>query len=450
MRAIRIKEVIQELGATLYGSEEVFFDSVVIDSRLSKENTLFIGIKGENFDGSQMYMDAFSRGASVAIVENTHITEVPQGKAVLKVPSTYRAILDLAYIYRKSLPVKIIGITGSTGKTSTKDILHGMLKESFKVFKTAGNLNNELGLPLMIFSLDDSYDYAILEMGMSAPLEIHNLARVAQPDYAIITNIGVSHIENLGSRENILKAKMEITDFFDQDSLLILNGDDPYLTGIENKPYRILRGGLQKGDFVAKNIETFKNSISFTVNQKKTKLAIDIPGKHNVSNAILCYIMAMELGVKKDKLEKVHVDKSAMRMELIEGKSLKIINDCYNANPDSMKAALTYLETFEGRTVALIGTMKELGSEALKSHLAVAEFAKEKSIDMAIFIGEYEKEMKEIFGESSFSYRDVEEAMNHVDKWLEPNDTVLLKASRGMAFERFLPKLKDFGGVDHD
>ena len=151
MRAIKINEIIQELGATLYGNEDAFFDSVIIDSRLSKESALFIGIKGENFDGSQMYQDAFSRGASVAIVENIDVKEIPQGKAVLKVSSTYRAILDLAYYYRRSLPVKIIGITGSTGKTSTKDILHGMLKESFKVFKTAGNYNNELGLPLMIF-----------------------------------------------------------------------------------------------------------------------------------------------------------------------------------------------------------------------------------------------------------------------------------------------------------
>lgn len=450
MRAIKVNEIIQELGATLYGNEDAIFDSVIIDSRLSRENALFIGIKGENFDGSQMYEDAFSRGASVAIVENIDVREVPPGKAVLKVSSTHRAILDLAYYYRRSLPVKIIGITGSTGKTSTKDILHGMLKETFKVFKTAGNFNNELGLPLMIFSLDESYDYAILEMGMSAPLEIHNLARVAQPDYAIITNIGVSHIENLGSRENILKAKMEITDFFSKDSLLILNGDDNYLSTIKDKPYRILRGGLKTGDFVAKNLVTLENSIGFTVNQKKTRISIDIPGKHNISNAILCYIMARELGVKSEKLENVHVEKSAMRMEIVEGKAVKIINDCYNANPDSMKAALTYLKTFEGRKVALIGTMKELGDEAMASHISVAEFARDKAIDIGVFVGEYEKEMRETFGENSFSYKSVEEAMDHVDQWLKPEDTVLLKASRGMAFEQFLPKLKGFGGVNHD
>ncbi len=450
MRTIKIKEIVKELGATLYGSEEVFFDSVVIDSRLATEQTLFVGIKGDHFDGSLMYMDAFEKGASVAIVENVPVGEVPLGKAVLLVQSTHRAILDLAYFYRKSLSVKIIGITGSTGKTSTKDILHGMLSQSFHVFKTTGNYNNELGLPLMIFSLDDSYDYAILEMGMSAPLEIHNLARVAQPDYAIITNIGIAHMENLGSRENILKAKMEITDFFHENSLLILNGDDEYLATIKNKPYKILRGGLQNGDFIAKNLEIHENSIAFTVNQKKQRIAVDLPGKHNIRNAILCYIMAMELGVNKEKLSDVHVNKSAMRMEIIQGESLKVINDCYNANPDSVMAALSYLETFKGRKVAILGTMKELGRESLEAHKMVAQFAKNRSIDFLICVGEYQEDMCQAFGETCQGYDEVEEAIEHVGQWLYPHDTVLLKASRGMAFERFLPGLKDFGGHRND
>ncbi len=450
MRAIKTKEIIRDLGATLFGSEETFFDSVVIDSRLATENALFIGIKGDHFDGSLKYLDAFKQGASVAIVENIQVGEVPPGKTVLLVNSTYRAILDLAYFYRKSLSVKIIGITGSTGKTSTKDILHGMLSESFKVFKTEGNYNNELGLPLMIFSLDDSYDYAILEMGMSAPLEIHNLARVAQPDYALITNIGVAHMEYLGSKENILKAKMEITDFFGKDSVLILNGDDEYLTTIKDKPYKVIRGGLQNGDFIAKNLEMEENSIAFTVNQKKQRIAVDLPGKHNISNAILCYIVAMELGVPKEKLADVHVNKSAMRMEIIKGESLKIINDCYNANPDSVKAALSYLGSFQGRKVAILGTMKELGEDSLEAHERVANYAKSESIDFLIAVGEYEKEMCQAFGEECRGYKDMEEALQQVNQWLSPKDIVLLKASRGMAFERFLPGLKDFGGHKND
>ncbi len=450
MRTIRVKEIIKELGATLYGNEDVFFNSVVIDSRLAVEGALFIGIKGEHFDGNLLYQDAFKNGASVAIVENRVVEEVPVGKAVLVVQSTHRAILDLAFHYRKSLSLKIIGITGSTGKTSTKDILHGMLSQSFHVFKTEGNYNNELGLPLMIFSLDDSYDYAILEMGMSAPLEIHNLARVAQPDYAIITNIGTAHMENLGSKENILKAKMEITDFFHKNSLLILNGDDEYLAPIRNKPYKIIRGGLQNGDYTARNLEIHENSIAFTVNQKKQRISVDLPGKHNISNAILCYIMAMELGVSQEKLSHVHVNKSAMRMEIIQEDSLKIINDCYNANPDSVMAALSYLETFKGRRVAILGTMKELGKDSLEAHRMVARFAKGKSIDFLICVGEYEKEMCQAFGENCQGYESVEEAMEQVGQWLNPQDTVLLKASRGMAFERFLPKLKEIGGRRND
>ena len=450
MKAIKISEIVKELGATFYGNEESIFDSVVIDSRLATEGSLFVGIKGEHFDGSQMYLEAFKKGASVAIVENVLVDEVPTGKAVLLVSSTHRALLDLAYYYRKSLSVKIIGITGSTGKTSTKDILHGMLSTAFNVFKTAGNYNNELGLPLMIFSLDDSYDYAILEMGMSAPLEIHNLARVAQPDYAIITNIGVAHMENLGSKENILKAKMEITDYFKKDSLLILNGDDDFLNTVKNKSYKILRGGLQHGDFIAKNMEIHENSIAFTVNQKKQRIAIDLPGKHNIANAMLCYIMAMELGVTKENLSDVHVNKSAMRMEIIRGESVKIINDCYNANPDSMKAALSFLETFKGRKVAILGTMKELGPDSLEEHKKLAEFALKKSIDILICVGEYEKVMCQAFGNNGHGYEKVEIAIDEIGKLLKPEDTVLLKASRGMEFERFLPGLQDFGGHKHD
>ncbi|MFH5836380.1 UDP-N-acetylmuramoyl-tripeptide--D-alanyl-D-alanine ligase [Proteiniclasticum sp. C24MP] len=446
MKTILVKEIAEHLDATLYGSAEAGFDAVFIDSRTVTEESLFIGIKGEHFNGNEHYLDAFRNGANVAVVEDVEITEVPEGKAVLKVSSTYRAILDLAYYYRKMLDLKIIGITGSTGKTSTKDILHGMLSEKYKVFKTSGNYNNELGLPLMIFSLDDSYDYAILEMGMSAPLEIHNLARVAQPDIAVITNIGLSHIEYLGSQENILKAKMEITDFFGSDSLLVLNGDDEYLRTVENKPYRVLYGGLNRGDYIARNINIAEDYVEFSVNKSKDIIRLDIPGKHNVQNGILCYIVARELGIKEEELSHVHILKSSMRMDVIHLDHLTIINDCYNANPDSTKAAIDYLSNFKGRKVAVIGTMKELGEEALAAHESVAYYARNKEIDQFIAVGEYMEEMSAVYGEGAVGFRTFEEAENHMHQHLKLDDIVLIKASRGMYFERFIPVLEEFGG----
>lgn len=446
MKTIQVKDIAEKLGATLYGSPEAGFDAVYIDSRIVTDNSLFIGIKGEHFDGNELYMDAFSKGASVAVVENIEVGEVPQGKAVLKVSSTYRAILDLAYYYRKTLDLKIIGITGSTGKTSTKDILHGMLSKKYKVFKTSGNYNNELGLPLMIFSLDDSYDYAILEMGMSAPLEIHNLARVAQPDIAVITNIGLSHIEHLGSQENILKAKMEITDFFSRESLLVLNGDDEYLKSVQNKPYRILYGGLTRGDYIARNLKVNEDSIEFTVNKNKEVIHLEIPGRHNIQNGILCYAVARELGLKDEDLAHIEIMKSSMRMDLIRMDKLTLINDCYNANPDSTKAALDYLDNFSGRKVAIIGTMKELGTESKEAHRSVAYHAKSKHIDLFVAVGQYMDEMVSTYGSDAVGFRTYEEAEEKIGELLRADDTVLIKASRGMYFERFIPVLEKLGG----
>lgn len=445
MRNISAKEIVDRLGGTLYGNGDATFTSVSIDTRKVSEGSCYIGFKGEHVDGNDLYEDAFQKGATVCIIEKDP-GEVMEGCAVIRVSSTYRAILDLAFYYRRSLKVKIIGVTGSTGKTSTKDILHGMLSEKFKVFKTSGNYNNEIGMPLMIFSLDDSYDYAILEMGMSAPLEIHNLARVASPDIAIITNIGVSHVESLGSRENILKAKMEITDFFSQNSLLVLNGEDEYLDTVRSKPYRILRGGIGKGDVKAKVKELNRDSVVFTVNGKDD-IRINIPGRHNVQNAILCYIVCRELGMKDSDLKEIYVTKSSMRMDVMELRRLTLINDCYNASPDSMKSGIDYLMSFKGRKVALLGTMRELGSETVNGHIGVGRYAKEKGVDVLIALGEYIQEFREGFGEEAFyGFRTFEEAVAELSSILRDRDTVLLKASRGMYFERFIPVLDEFGG----
>lgn len=447
MKTIYIKDIAEQLNAEILGNVEASFNAVFIDSRVVTEDSLFIGIKGERYNGNEHYLDAFHKGASVAIVEGVDPKDIPEGKAVLKVDSTYRAILDLAYYYRKQLRVKIVGITGSTGKTSTKDILHAMLSRKYQVFKTSGNYNNELGLPLMIFSLDDSYDFAVLEMGMSAPLEIHNLARVAQPDYAIITNIGLSHIENLGSQENILKAKMEITDYFKKESLLVVNGDDPYLNTVTGKNFRVLAGGIHKGDFIAKNIKLTQDAVSFSVNKGKDTIGLDIPGRHNVQNGILCYIIAHELGITDEELSQVQVTKSDMRLDVRRLPYVTVVNDCYNASPDSMKAALDYLSHFDGRRVALLGTMRELGSESEASHELVARYAKDKGIDTLLAVGEYSKLMVDAFGPNASGYTTFEEAQSFLERHIHQGDVVLVKASRGMYFERFLPKLTNFGGT---
>lgn len=446
MERIHVKDIMEELDGTLMGNAEAFFDSVSIDTRAVKPQGLYIGFKGERVDGNLLHGEAFKNGASVCILERAP-EAVPEGKAVIVVKSTHRAILDLAMLYRARLSLKVIGITGSTGKTTTKDILHGMLSGTYKVFKTSGNFNNEIGLPLMIFSLDDSYDFAILEMGMSAPLEIHNLARVARPDIAIITNIGLSHIENLGSQENILRAKMEITDFFDEQSLLIYNGDDEYLSTIKETRYRRITGGFQRGDVLVRNLEVAKDSVRFTPSKGRRPVEIDMPGRHNALNGILCWIAARELSVPEEALEQVHVERSAMRMDLMELRRLTVINDCYNASPDSMKSGLDYLGTFVGRRVAILGTMRELGATAKESHQRVGRYAREKGIEVLLAVGEHAEDYRIGFGEEGFhGHRTVEEFSARLVELIEAQDTILLKASRGMAFERLLPLLEEFGG----
>jgi len=281
---------------------------------------------------------------------------------------------------------------------------------------------------------------------MSAPLEIHNLARVAQPDIAVITNIGLSHIEHLGSQENILKAKMEITDFFSKDSLLVLNGDDEYLRSVKDKPYRILYGGLTRGDYIARNLKVNEDSIEFTVNKNREIIHLEIPGKHNIQNGILCYIVAKELGIKDEELSHIKIMKSSMRMDLIRMERLTVINDCYNANPDSTKAALDYLENFSGRKVAVIGTMKELGAESSDAHRSVAHHAKSRNIDLFVAVGEHMEEMVEVYGDEAVGFRNFEEAEEKIGELIKTDDTVLIKASRGMYFERFIPVLEKLGG----
>lgn len=433
------------------------FNKVSTDTRKIEDKDIFIALKGENFNGNKYIKTASCKGASICIVDEIKYKEEELEKytSIIKVKNTKQALLDLAELYRSKLDLKVIGITGSTGKTSTKDLVAAVLSSEYKVLKTSGNFNNEIGLPYMIFQLDNSYDIAVLEMGMNNPNEIHRMAKAARPDIALITNIGISHIGNLGTRENILKAKMEITDFFNSNNTLIVNGDNDLLAKLESNKFSLYTIGINNNtNFKAYNIETKEDSVKFSIEQNGEKIEesfeVKIPGIHTVSNSMLAIACGKILGMDYKKIKEgfKNLETTAMRMELIKGKKFNILNDCYNASPDSMKAAINVLKDLTcKRRIALLGTMGELGCEAYKAHKEVAEYAADNGVDLLITLGEFNKAFEEGAKlNSKLSYKafeDYNDAIEYlVKEYFKEGDTVLVKASRVMKFETIVEELK--------
>lgn len=430
-------------GEILVDSKNNNFNSLCIDTRKVEKDNIFLAISGENFNGNSYIKDAFKKGASIAIIDEILFDseELRDKGTIIKVNNTCEALLSLANYYRKKLGIKVVGVTGSTGKTSTKDLIAAFLSNKYKVFKTKGNFNNQIGLPLMILQLDSSYDVAVLEMGMSDLGEIHTLAQTALPDIAVITNIGLSHIENLKTRENILKAKMEITDFFNGENELIVTGEDSKLENIKSECFKITKIGYNhEYEVYGTNIILKEEETEFEahLNRKHHKFTLPMAGKHNVLNAMLAISVANKLGVTFESMEKgiANLEATSMRLQLIKKDKFIIINDCYNASPDSMKSSLDVLNTYKsGRRIAILGTMNELGHEAFNAHKEVGEYASDK-VDKLVVIGDYKDSFKEGFnGEEIEIYTTKEEFISNVQTLVKENDILLVKASRGMKFE---------------
>ncbi len=311
MENVKLEEIIKAVNAELViTGEKDEYNSVSTDTRKIEKGDIFIALKGENFNGNNFVQTAIEKGASLCIVSEINFDKekICKSSYIIKVENTNKALLDLAKYYKSKLDIKVVAITGSTGKTSTKDLVAAVLSEKYKVFKTEGNFNNEIGLPLMIFQLDKSYDIAVLEMGMNHFNEIHNMAEAAKPDIAIITNIGISHIENLGSRENILKAKLEVTDFFSKDSILIINGDNDLLSNFQSDKYKVCKIGTEKKfDFNGENLNLEEESIEFDIlEQGETAYKgfnVNVPGKHNVLNSLIAIACGKVLDMNYEQIQ---------------------------------------------------------------------------------------------------------------------------------------------------
>lgn len=448
---LSLNEVLEATAGKVIVEGKKDFNKICIDTRKIEANNIYLAINGERFNGNKFVMDAFRKGASIAIVDEVlfDIEELKGLETVIKVENSEKALLDLASFYRKKLGLKVVGVTGSCGKTSTKDLIAAFLSDKYKVFKTKGNFNNQIGLPLMILELDSSYDVAVLEMGMSNLGEIDVLANCARPDIAVITNIGLSHIENLKTQDNILKAKSEIFNYFDESNTLIINGEDNYLLKIKNKCFEILRIGYNhEYDVYAFNIILKEDKTSFTVKVKEEKFNFEIPmaGKHNVLNSMLAIAVAMKLNVSFSEMEKgiKNLEATSMRLQVIKKENFTIINDCYNASPDSMKSSIDVLNSYkDGRKIAILGTMNELGDESINAHIDVGYYAKEK-VDLLIAIGEYKDCYKKGYTlDNIITFENKEDFISNLNKIIEKNDVILVKASRGMKFEEIVSSLEE-------
>lgn len=448
---LNLNEVIQAVnGEVIVKNNEGIFNKISTDTRKIEQENLFIALKGDNFNGNNYAVSAIEKGASVVIVDEVNFKEEElNGKGtIIKVKDTRIALGDLAAYYRSKLGIKVVSITGSTGKTSTKDLIAAFLSGKYRVFKTQGNFNNDIGLPLMIFELSKDYDVAVLEMGTSNFGEIHRLASIAKPDIAAITNIGVAHIEYLKTRENILKEKMSISDFFENKNDLVINCENDMLKTVkESEKYNLQKTGYDESyDLYARNVKLTCDTTSFEVVTKSKKtheFTLNMVGEHNVLNALLGIQIGLDLGLTFEEMEKglENFKATSMRLEFIKKDNFTIINDSYNANPDSMKAALNVLKNYSGkRKIAILGTMGELGSHAKEAHKEVGSFAKDRA-DILLTTGDFKEQYKEGFGDKTFVYDTKEDLIAGLKTMIKDDDTLLVKASRSAKFEEIIKEL---------
>ncbi len=424
------------------------FDDVCIDTRKIAAGCLFFCIKGENFDGHDFAAKAIESGAVAAVCEK----DCGLGDSQIIVKSTRQALLDLAGHYRRKFHIPVVGITGSVGKTTTKEMTHTVISSKFKTLKNEGNLNNEIGVPMTLFRLDSSYEAAVIEMGMSGLGEISRMTAAVRPSIAIISNIGVSHIEKLGSRENILKAKLEIRESMKPNAPLIFNGDDDMLVTVEDPSRPVIYFGIDGKccNTRASDIETRPDGISFTVSFGGGSARVDLPvsGRHHVYNALAAISAGIVLGINAEKAAKAisgYVP-SGMRQNVKEKAGIKVIEDCYNSSPASQKAALEVLRDIEAnRRIAVLGDMKELGPVSEEAHRNAGRMAAQNKVDILFTFGESSKLTAEE-GENAGipvceSFTDKDELSAAVIKAVNKGDAVLFKASRAMKLEEVINAL---------
>lgn len=439
---LKLSEIASSCGGKLFGDGDIAVTGFFTDSRKAEADKMFLPIKGENTDAHKFIPSVFDAGCKASFSEN--ILVEPKGSYVL-VNNSIKALQDVAADYRSKFKIPFIGITGSVGKTTTKEMVALALSSGLKVHKTAGNANSQIGLPLTVLGTEPEDEAAVIEMGMSMPGEMERIAAVAKPDIAVMTNIGVSHIEFHGSREKIMEQKLHITDHFTEDNTLFVNGDDDLLRTLKGKlPFNVVSFGIDEGnDYRAVNIEPSDEGYSFIClhNGTETAMSLSVPGIHNIRNALVAFALSEHLGIAVNKAVRAIASYTPpeMRQQIKKFGSITVIDDSYNASPDSMFGALQILGDSKGRKIAVLADMLELGAYSPKGHRDVGEKAKEISADLLICIGEESKYIAEGFGSSNCAhFMNCEEAWEFLGDKLLPGDTVLVKGSRGMRTDKIV------------
>ncbi len=457
MEPMNVEELLRCTGGSLLGDlrdPALRVQSVERDSRLIRPGGLFVALIGERFDGHDFLDKALENGAAGCLVMKQPAHFLP-GKFYIQVENTQLALGALAKHYRSRFSVPYIAVTGSVGKTTTKEMISSVLKTKYKVLKTEGSYNNEIGLPLTLFRQEREHEICVLEMGMNHFEEIDYLTRIVEPDLAVITNIGDAHIENLGSYENILKAKCEIFRGMTQEGLAILNGDDPLLRNLSGK---LLQTAIcygvedEKLPYHAADVENLaQRGVRCTIQTPKQRIAVEIPapGRHMIYAALAATVIGEHYGLSGEEIARgiAAFVPTKMRMNVINEGGITILDDAYNANPQSMRAALEVLSQSSGSyKVAILGDMFELGALGKTLHYGVGECAARNGIDCLIAVGELSRSIYEAAKLSAIPkvhhFMTKEEAKTMLPELMKPGAVILVKASRGMEFEDLVRELQ--------
>jgi UDP-N-acetylmuramoyl-tripeptide--D-alanyl-D-alanine ligase len=457
MGVIKVDDIIKATEGELLSENSRSFSGVSIDSRTSRDGEVFIALRGERFDGHDYLEDALSKGSGAVV--DIRPDPVPAGKVIIYVHDTLRSLQDLAHFLRMKRNVPVVAVTGSNGKTTTKEMIYTIVSSKMKTLKNEGNLNNHIGLPLSITRLEGDEDVMVLEMGMNAPGEIRRLCEIAVPSHGVITNVGTAHVGKLGSYEAVRDAKLEILDGL---GVAVLNADDVQLmhgVGLKEFGGQVVTFGINNdSDVMAKNVRPTEQGSTFDMEIRgrgSTQFRLAVPGLFNVYNALAASAVSVSLGMGMDEIRAaLEMYRGVpMRFELIRKKGITVINDAYNANPSSMEQSIRELLRIRsgGRSVAILGDMHELDQFSEKAHRDVGALISALRLEVFVAVGdmmslaadEAVKSRVTMASPEVYTFRNINEAQNHIMDILKTGDTVLLKGSRTERMEKIIESITD-------
>lgn len=451
---LTVEELIKATNGEYHGDSELLsrqITGVSKDSREIEEGYLYIPFVGERADGHAFIAQVFEKKALITLSMRDLQLDVPY----IKVESAEQALKDIAAYYRSKLTTKIVGIVGSVGKTSTKEMVAAVLSKKYRVTKTKGNFNNEIGLPLTILDIRDGHEVAVVEMGISGFDEMTRLAKIARPDAVVMTNIGDCHLENLHDRAGVLKAKSEVIPFIKEGGFLVINNDDEYLKTIKEDRIKLVRYAIDNCEGALITAETIESTgteaiaATLSINGDKCRVTIPMAGIHNVYNAMAAASVGHMMGMDTESIQKgiESVEVLSGRNNRLELNGITVFDDCYNANPMSMKAAISVLSNAKGRKIAVLGDMGELGPAEEELHYSVGEAAGSAGLDLIVLSGNLSRKIAE--GaltvnpmQTVMHFDDVEEMKSALLDIIEKGDTILIKASHFMKYDTVVEELK--------